>query len=103
MPYYNVAHAGDRRWPYDIGLSFDPVACPIGFAEGIGQGAGAITLSVDEALGESWRRHFTNARGEWLLPYLEDLRRGVPLPEEAIRAQYQAIHGRELPTSTLWD
>lgn len=48
--YYNFAHTVERRgackWPYDIGICFEEVACPIGFAEGIGQGVGAITVTA---------------------------------------------------------
>lgn len=104
--YYNLGFAapshGSCRWPYDVDVSFDDVDCPVGFAEGVGQGVGAITVSAADALSETWRAHFVQTGTLWLLPYLQALAHGVPLPREEILAKFQLIHGRSPELSRFW-
>jgi hypothetical protein len=100
--YYTLAHTGGRQWPYTVDLCFDAVPCPVGLAEGVGQGVGAITVSAGDALSETWKEHFVHARALWLIPYLEDLAAGVPLPRAEIWARYEELHGQSPQVSELW-
>jgi hypothetical protein len=104
--YYNMAHRvirrGDCNWPYDIDISFDEVACPVGFAEGIGQGVGAITVTAAEALSETWKQHFQITHSQWLIPYLQNLARGIPLPREEMFSRFYKLHDRMPKRSEFW-
>ena len=106
MTYYNLAtvveRRGDCHWPYVIDICFDAVPCPVGLTEGIGQGVGATTVSAEEALSATWRKHFEAAHALWLLPYLRDLANGKPLPGEEMLRTYRIIHGREAEVSRYW-
>lgn len=107
MPtYYTMASTverrGDCRWPYTIDLSFEPIDCPVGLAEGIGQGVGAITVTVAEALSDTWKKHFEAAGGQWLIPYLEQLWWGTPLPRDEMFETYRRLHGHDPRLSEFW-
>ena len=108
MPTYfvvasTVERRGDCRWPYEIAFAFEEgLECPVGFAEGIGQGVGAITESAAEALRETWRKHFEATDSRWLLPHLEALAGGSPLSREEIFATYRFFHGRDPEPSLIW-
>lgn len=105
--YYNMAFAvvrlGDCNWPYTIDITFDSVPCPVGFAEGIGQGVGAITITANEAVSDTWKKHFEATHSQWLIPYLENLVKGVPLPREEMLKKFQQIHGRPPKLSKFWN
>jgi hypothetical protein len=60
-------------------LCFDPIAHPIGFAEGVGHGAVGGLFTAQEALQQQWREHFSFAQAEWLLPFIEQLAAGQSL------------------------
>lgn len=94
--FYLLGFAGlgkGSTWPHWIAVCFDPVALPVGIAEGIGQGAGGRLMTATEAVGGDWDANFRAAHAEWLIPYLRALAEGTPLPREDMLARYQAIHG----------
>jgi hypothetical protein len=99
--YFNLAHgtrpiesSGNFPWPYDIDLCFEPVRHPIAFSEGVGHGSAGCAISPSEALQSKWRKHFEITNGLWLIPHIENLVAGVPLPREEILRQFAAVHGR---------
>ena len=80
MPRYFVVakgtkalpYAGNYPWPYEVGLSFDPVSRPVSLLVGVGQDRPGTLLTCAEALQPHWKESFVNAGGEWLLPFLEN-------------------------------
>lgn len=78
--------SGNYPWPYEVSLCFTPVACPVGFAEGVGHGAAGGVFTAQEALQPQWREHLAAAKGEWLLPYIERLANGERLDESSLLA-----------------
>jgi hypothetical protein len=99
--YFNLAHgtkplesAGNFPWPYDIDVCFEPVTHPIAFSEGVGHGSAGCVVSASQALQPEWRKHFEIANGLWLVPYIENLAAGTPLPREQVLRQFEAMHGR---------
>ena len=79
MPRYFVVakgtkalpYAGNYPWPYEVGISFDPVPRPVSLLVGVGQDRPGTLLTCAEALQPHWKESFVNAGGEWLLPFLE--------------------------------
>jgi hypothetical protein len=106
MPrYFNLAHgtrpiqyATDFPWPYDIDVCFDQVPHPIAFSEGVGHGAAGCAVSASEALQPKWREHFDVTGAYWLLPHIERLAQGLPLPEDEMLHHFQTSNGK-LPSS----
>lgn len=103
--YFNLAHgvkilkdAGNFKWPYDIDVCFEFVPHPIGFSEGVGHGSAGCAISAKEALDPKWREHFEVTNGEWLIPYIERLASGVPLPRDEMIAQFVS-RARKQPES----
>ncbi|MGV3753947.1 MAG: hypothetical protein ACO1QS_01030 [Verrucomicrobiota bacterium] len=92
--YYHLAHNGNQQSPCDIGVCFEAIPCPIYITEGIGQGAGGCPLSAAEALEPEWRTSFEKAKGTWLIPYIENLAKGIPLPREEMFWFYHHYHGQ---------
>ncbi len=80
--------------PYSVDLSIVPLPVRVGVSEGDAHGAHGSCLSLDEALSPEWAEHFVNAKGEWLLPYLERLHRGQAVEEFELIADYERRHGR---------
>ena len=100
--YFNLAHgsrplphATNYPWPFDIDICFDQVAHPIAFSEGVGHGSAGCALCAGDALGAQWQAHFEITQSAWLLPYIERLAQGIPLPREEIMRRYQELHGRQ--------
>ena len=95
MPlYFNLAHHKERQSPCDIDICFDPVPRPIYFTEGIGQGAGGCPVTAAEALEPQWREIFEKTKGTWLIPYIENLAKGIPLPREEMIWFYTRYNGQ---------
>ncbi len=90
-----LAHASNFPWPYDIDICFEPVAHPIAFSEGVGHGSAGCALSASDALAERWRAHFEITRSAWLIPYIERLAQGMPLPRDEMMRFYAGLHGRQ--------
>jgi hypothetical protein len=103
MPRYFVVakgtkalpYAGNYPWPYEVGLSFDPVSQPVSLVVGVGQDRPGTRLTPAEALQPHWKESFLNANGEWLLPFLEQLAAGARLDPKEILALSAARLGRE--------
>ena len=93
LPYSN-----DFPWPYEIALCFNAVRSPVGFAEGVGHGSAGGVFTVAEALQLKWREHFSNARGEWLIPFLERLGEGAPLEKSELLNIAKAQLGHDAPS-----
>lgn len=94
--FYVLGFASLRRGggcPHEIAVCFDPVALPVGIAEGIGQGSGGCLMTAAEAISGAWDHNFRAARAEWLIPYLRALAAGTPLPREEMLAHYRQLHG----------
>jgi hypothetical protein len=103
--YFNLAHgtkplefSGGYLWPYDIDVCFEPVSHPIAFSEGVGHGAAGCAVSASEALEPKWKEHFKITNSFWLIPHIENLAKGIPLPQEEILVQFQDFNGKQ-PTS----
>lgn len=99
--YFNLAHgskaldAADQfAWPYDIDVCFDHVAHPVRLSEGVAHGSAAATVTVHDALQQSWRAHFEMTGALWLIPYLEGLASGVALPKQEMLSEYQKRTGK---------
>jgi len=75
-----LPYAGNYPWPYEVGISFDPVSRPVSLMVGVGQDRPGTLLTCAEALEPHWRESFASADGEWLLPFLE----GAKLDEKQI-------------------
>jgi hypothetical protein len=71
-----LAHANNFLWPYEIALCFDAVRRPVVFSGGVEHGSAGGAFAVAEALQPKLYAHFSNARGEWLIPYLARLGEG---------------------------
>ena len=100
--YFNLAHgtralphAADFPWPYAIDICFEQVAHPIAFSEGVGHGSAGCALSASDALGATWRAHFEITQSAWLIPYIERLAQGTPLPRDDMMRFYAGLHGRQ--------
>ena len=100
--YFNLAHgtralphAADFPWPYAIDICFEQVAHPIAFSEGVGHGSAGCALSASDALGATWRAHFEITQSAWLIPYIERLAQGTPLPRDDMLRFYAGVHGRQ--------
>lgn len=100
--YFNLAHgvkvledAGNFKWPYDIDVCFESVPHPIAFSQGVGHGAAGCAISARDALEPKWRQYFEMTQGEWLIPYIERLASGVPLPSDEMIAQFVSRHGKQ--------
>ena len=89
-----LAHASNFPWPYDIDICFEQVAHPVAFSEGAGHGSAGCALSASDALGEPWRAHFEITQSAWLVPYIERLAQGMPLPRDEMMCFYAELHGR---------
>ncbi|MEF9416633.1 hypothetical protein ABXT21_19685 [Ralstonia sp. SM1864_UCD524_TZ4] len=103
--YFNLAHgtkllslSANYPWPYDIDVCFDPVPHPIVFSEGIGHGSAGCAVSAEEALESKWNEHFEATRAHWLIPYIERLAQGIPLPKDELIMRFEEMHGKS-PTS----
>jgi hypothetical protein len=97
--YFNLArgtkvlpYASNFPWPMDIDVCFEPVLNPIAFSEGVGHGAAGCAVSATEALEAKWREHFQVTDGEWLIPFVEQLAAGNPLPKEAMLEAFYKHH-----------
>lgn len=90
-----LPHTNGFPWPYEIALCFDAVQRPVALSEGVGHGAAGGAFSVAEALQPKWHEHFSNARGEWLIPYLERLGEGASLDRNALLATSKAQLGHD--------
>lgn len=100
--YFNLAHgtrplehASNFPWPYDIDLCFDQVAHPIAFSEGVGHGSAGCAVSAADALGPKWAEHFEITQSAWLIPYIERLAQGMPLPRDEMLRRYAELHGMQ--------
>jgi len=100
--FFNLAHgtkpleySNSFPWPYDIDICFDDVRHPVAFSEGVGHGAAGCAVSASAALEPQWREHFVLTNGDWLLPYIEQLSLGYPLPREEILLKYRTLHQKE--------
>lgn len=100
--YFNLAHgtkplphAANFPWPFDIDLCFEPVPHPVTFSEGVGHGAAGCAVSAVDALLPAWRAHFDITQSSWLIPYIERLAQGTPLPRDEIMRRYAELHGRQ--------
>ncbi|WP_157646028.1 hypothetical protein [Burkholderia ubonensis] len=99
--YYNLAHgtkrlayAADYSWPFDIDICFDPVPHPIAFSEGVGHASAGCTVSASESLEPKWKEHFDITHGHWLIPYIEKMIQGLPLPKEEMITRFKELHGK---------
>lgn len=90
-----LPHATDFPWPYEIALCFDAVQRPVVFSEGVGHSSVGGAFSVAEALESRWRKHFSNSRGEWLLPYLERIGEGASLDKRELLATSKVHLGHD--------
>ena len=100
--YFNLAHgtkplphAANFPWPFDIGICFEQVPHPVTFSEGVGHGAAGCAVSASDALQSTWRPHFDITQSWWLIPYLERLAQGMPLPRDEMLRRYAELHGNE--------
>jgi hypothetical protein len=78
-----------RDWPYAVAISFDATPTPIDLSEGTGFCSSGCTISAAEALDPMWRKHFENANGSWLIPYVEQMAKGEHVSRHAILAEYK--------------
>jgi hypothetical protein len=79
-----LPYAGNFPWPYEVGVSFDPVSRPVSLMVGVGQDRPGTLLTCAEALQPHWKESFVNAGGEWLLLFFEDALEGAQLDEKQI-------------------
>ncbi|MYN41664.1 hypothetical protein GTP55_20085 [Duganella sp. FT109W] len=100
--YFNLGHGIKSRarsanypWPYDIDICFDAVRYPIAFSEGVGLGSAGCAVAATEALEQKWRDHFEITKLSWLIPYIENLAQGIPLPRDEIIGRFIELNGRE--------
>ena len=100
--FYNIAHgtkeleyANNYPWPYNIGICFDGIKHPVAFSEGVGHGSAGCSVTAQEALDEKWQEHFEITNAVWLLPYIEKLVYGVPLPKAEILKKYYELNSKE--------
>jgi len=104
--FYLLGFANLQRgatWPHWIAICFEPIALPVGIAEGIGQGAGGRLMTAAEAISGDWDKNFRAAHAEWLIPYLRGLAAGMPLPREEMLARYADLHGAAPALSDFGD
>ena len=104
--FYMLGFANLRRGagcPHEIAICFDPIAQPVGIAEGIGQGSGGRLMTASEAIGGDWDANFRACNAEWLIPYLRQLAAGEPLPRADLLARFRQLHGREPELSNFGD
>ena len=107
MPrYYLLAHASEARhhpngrafeWPYEVWVCFERgEPKPIGVREGVGSHTtSGADLPASGALDAQFRRHLSNAAGEWLLPFLENMASGGHPSERDVLSLYRQRHGSE--------
>lgn len=91
----SLAHSANYPWPYDIDICFDAVRHPIAFSEGVGFGSAGCAVAATEALEQKWREHFEITKSSWLIPYIENLAQGIPLPREEIVGRFRELNGKE--------
>ncbi len=104
--FHLLGFAGLQRgatWPHWVAICFEPIATPVGIAEGIGQGAGGRLMTAAEAISGAWDRNFHAAGASWLIPYLRRLAEGTPLPRDEMLAKYREIHGSPPALSDFGD
>ena len=85
--YFNLGHgtkalvnSASFLWPFDVDICFEPVQHPVAFSEGVGHGSAGCAVSATDALESKWREHFEITCSSWLIPYIEKLAQGIPLP-----------------------
>jgi hypothetical protein len=91
----SLAHSAKYPWPYDIDICFDAVRHPIAFSEGVGFGSVGCAVAATEALDQKWREHFEITKLLWLIPYIENLAQGIPLPRAEIIGRFRELHSRK--------
>lgn len=89
-------------WPYSVDLGVDGPRPRVVFAEGVAHGGFGGHFGVRDALSGTWRKHFREARGEWVLDYLHRIARGDTVTEQELSGAYAARHGRP-PEHYGWD
>jgi hypothetical protein len=93
-----LPRTNDFPWPYEVAVCFETVPRPIGFSEGVGHGQAGGIFSAQDALGPTWKEHFSNAGGDWLLPFVRELAEGRSVSSAAVIKKYQELHGVEPQT-----
>ena len=89
-------------WPYSVDLGVDGPRPRVVFAEGVAHGGFGGHFGVRAALSGTWRKHFRDARGEWILDYLHRIARGDIVTEQELNEAFAARHGRP-PEHYDWD
>ncbi|WP_157200913.1 hypothetical protein [Massilia sp. Root351] len=99
--YFNLGHgtkpladSANFPWPFDIDICFEPVQHPVAFSEGVGHGSAGCAVSATEALESKWREHFEITGSQWLIPYIEKLAQGAPLPRVEIMQRFIELNGK---------
>jgi hypothetical protein len=90
-----LTHSANYPWPYDIDICFDEVRHPIAFSEGVGYGSAGCAVAATEALEQKWREHFEITNSSWLIPYIENLAQGIPLPRDEMVRRFRELSGKE--------
>lgn len=90
-----IDHAENYPWPFDIDVCFEAVRHSIAFSEGVGFGSAGCTIAATEALEQKWREHFEITKSIWLIPYIENLAQGIPLPRDEILSRFKEYSGKE--------
>ena len=90
-----LVHSANYPWPFDIDICFEAVPHPIAFSEGVGFGSAGCAVSAAEALEQKWREHFEMTKSSWLIPYIGDLARGIPLPRDEMMSRFIELNGKE--------
>jgi hypothetical protein len=100
--YFNLAHgikllaySENFPWPYDIAICFERVPHPIAFSEGVGHGSAGCSVSAAEALECKWQEHFEITNASWLIPYIERLVQGTPLPRDEMMDRFLELNGKQ--------
>lgn len=90
-----LAHSANYPWPFDIDICFEDVQHPIAFSEGVGFGSAGCAVAASEALEQKWCEHFEITQSSWLIPYIEKLAQGIPLPRDEILSRFIELSGKE--------
>jgi len=89
-----LSHRGGEppAWPRTVEISFAESGPAVLIGEGVGHGAAGGRFTPEEALLR--RTALLEARGEWLIPYLERMARGETVTQDELVERFEQLHGR---------
>ncbi len=84
-------------WPLEVKYLPGHPGGEFYLAEGDARNGQSSFFSAAEVLAPHWRSHLATTETLWLIPLLERLAHGEPVPLEDILAAYQAVNGKPPP------